>query len=240
MISAELFKLRYQRTPWVLTAIAAIVAAGPAIYFAFKPPEETIFYTEVLVGVFGLAGIIIGAIFGGWLLGHEYSQSTLRRVAILESRRTLLLAKKLAAGGITFAAMLAAALGLSAAVTLAVASMHGDSLVMAGVGTSLTSGLVMSFASALLAFGLSAITRSSMYSMLAVLVVVVMFDPLLAMIPTVGPYMPGASITHMSDWIAGADLTGAAASTTGAVLAAIGWLLGTLLVGNSMFARQDI
>lgn len=240
MISAELFKLRNQRTPWMLTAVAIVAMCGPAVYFLFRPPSEVTLYTEVLSGILGLAGMIVGAIFGGWVLGHEYAQSTLQRVATLEPRRSLLLGKKLAAGIGVFAVMLATALAVSGAFTWIVAVVNGHTLVTTGLVTSLIPSLVLSFAAVLLAFGLSAVTRSSTYSMLTVLVALVMFEPLLGLIPKVGPYTPGSSIVQMADWAAGVDASVYSAGTTGVVAAALAWIIGTLFVGSQVFARRDI
>lgn len=245
MISAEIYKLRNQRTPWVLTSLATIAMFAPSVYFLFRQPSDASSYAEAVIAVFSLMSIVVGAVLGGWLLGHEYGQSTLRRVALIEARRPRLLLSKLGAGLLvlltSFAASVAGALGVAALVAL----IHGDTLVMTDFASSVFSSGIVGVAVALLAFGLSAITRSSAYSTLTVLVIMLIFSPLLSLIPTVGAYTPGQVITQVSLWIAQVPADtggfgGASITNARALVASLGWVGGTLLAGQQVFSRQDI
>lgn len=246
MIAAELFKLRNQRTPWVLTAVATLAMTAPVVYFLFRQPGDAATYASAVTNVFSIMAMMVGAIIGGWLLGHEYSQSTLRRVALLEARRSTLLAIKLVAGLIvligSYVASVAAALGMA----WLVASLHGDTMVMTGIYSSFVSGALVGMASAIMAFGISAITRSSAYSTLTVLAAMLIFSPLLSLVPKVGVYSPGLVIQQTADKLArvsnevGAAFGGQGLSDTRAILATLAWVGGTLLVGQQVFKRQDI
>ena len=112
MTRPELFKLTHHRTPWVLAgALTLFTLAAPA-WYAFRGPTDPSLYLETMTGVFGLAAALLAAVFGAWIVGHEYRQGTLRRVVASDARRGRLLAVKAMVGAGAFAVVTAVVAGL--------------------------------------------------------------------------------------------------------------------------------
>ncbi len=205
MIRTELFKLRTHRTPWMLLAnlVAALVVAP--IYYAIKEPAAANDVVETFVGVFGGVAPMLGTVLGGWIVGHEYRQGTLRRVIGNDARRTRLIATK---GGVALAAMaggLVAAAGVGARASAASGASFDGSIEWDGVVRDLLSGGVLTGVTASIAFSLSILFRSDTYGMLGALGIMVIVGPLLTLTPRVGKYTPSALGEDVSQWIAGAD-----------------------------------
>ena len=236
---AELYKTRHHRLPYVVTALGAMAAAAPGIYFMFRPADSPELYTETVIGVAGLYLILAAAIFGGWILGHEYRQHTLRRVVAVDASRPRVLAAKAIAGSIALSVMSAVVVGAGFGVGAIAAAMDGSSLGTADMGRQLAAVAVPVVISAVVAFGASAAFRSDTYATLAALGLVVVFSPLLALIPTVGPYTLGALMESVTSWVGTEAITPAEGATT-TVLALGAWLAGSVAVGGALFARRDL
>ena len=236
---AELYKTRHHRLPYVLTALGAIAAAAPGVYFMFRPADSPGIYTQAVMGVAGLYLVLAAAIFGGWILGHEYRQNTMRRVVAVDAFRPRLLIGKAIAGSIVLVAMAAVVIGSGLGVGAVAAAIDGSSLGTADLGRQLLAVALPTVVTAVVAFGCSAAFRSDTYATLAALGLVVVFGPLFALIPTVGPYTLGALTTSATVWVG----TEAISPDEGAVVtvaALFAWLAAAVGVGTALFDRRDL
>lgn len=238
MTKAELYKIRHHRLPFVVTAIGVVAAVAPAVYYLFRAPSEASFYLEAATAAASIYLILAAAIFGGWMLGHEYRQETLRRVVAVDARRGRLLAAKAGAGLLGFAAMFATVIGSGIGSAALAAAVNGDDLVTTDLGRAVGAGAAGSFIALAVAFGASAILRSDTYATLFSLGAVVVFSPILALIPTVGDFTLGSLSDAVSTWILDAETPSRGATVTLVALAA--WIAGIGAAGLGLFSRRDI
>ena len=237
MITAELYKTSHHRTPLVLTGLGALATMAPGAYFLFSRPEAADFYTGAVAAVFSAVGVLVAAVLGGWVLGHEYRQSTTRRVVGLDARRGRLLGAKAVAGIVTFAVMMAAMLAAGLGAAALAAAVNGDALVTANLVRDIGSALIPAAVAAVVAFGASSIFRNDAYATLTSLGLVLIFGPLLSLIPKVGPYMLSTAIGDLSSYVAEpASIT----NVSTALITATAWIAGFVLVGRQLFVRRDI
>lgn len=238
MIRTELFKLRHLRTPMVLlgTLSASLVIAP--IYYAIKNPADISDLTATFTGIFQIVAALLAAVFGGWLVGHEFRQGTLRRVLGSDARRGRLLATKSVVGLGTFLAGLATAAGIGALATLASAASFGETVVWDGVFREVLGAGFIPLVVAAISFGLSIVLRSDTYAMLGSLGLMIIVGPLLGLIPTIGKYMPSQLAADVASWISNVD--GAVVSIVPASLVLAGTIGALGLVAATTFQRQDV
>ena len=203
MNRTELFKLRTHRTPWVLLSILVISLVVAPIYFAIKPPDNTAAVTDAFLGVSGILAPLLAAVFGGWIVGHEFRQGTLRRVLGNDARRGRLIATKATIGLTALVAGMSAAVGVGALASAASTASFGETIVWDGVLREVLSGGFFALVTAAVAFGLSILLRSDTYAMLGALGLMIIVGPLLTLIPTVGKYTPSALTNDVTAWIGG-------------------------------------
>ncbi|MGH1488009.1 MAG: ABC transporter permease [Acidimicrobiales bacterium] len=239
MTRTELFKLRSHRTPWVLLATLVTSLVIAPIYYAIKNPENSQAVIETFGGVFGAVTPLIGTIFGGWLVGHEFRQGTMRRVLGNDARRHRLIATKALVGLGAFAAGMSTAAGIGALASAVSVASFGETLMWDGVVRDILSGGFMALVPAAIAFGLSILLRSDTYAMLGALALMIIVAPLLTLIPRVGKYTPSALAADVSLWISGTgeQLGVAIAPASAGLAASIGVLAGAAVV---TFHRSDI
>ena len=237
-IRAEIFKIRAHRLPLVLTLLGAVAAAAPGVYFMFKAPDDAASYLGAGAGVFGLYAILAGAVFGGWVLGHEYRQETLRRVIPVDARRGRLLAAKALAGVIAFAVMLLAMFGVAVGSAAVAAAVNGDSLVTANLGRDLGSLMLVAAVAAVVSFTTSAVFRSDTYATLTSLGALVVFAPLLGLVPAIGDFTIGSLATELAGWVA--DSTDPKRGVAATSVALTAWVAALAAVGSSLFIRRDV
>lgn len=238
MIRTELFKLRTHRTPWVLLAVLVASVLIAPIYFAIKEPTDTAELIEALGGVFAVMAPLLGVVFGGWIVGHEFRQGTMRRVLGNDARRGRLIATKgvVGLGALTSGTSLAA--GVGALASAASASSFGGTIVWDGVFRDLLSGGLPALVTAAVAFGLSILLRSDTYAMIGALGIMMIVGPLLTLIPRIGKYMPSALANDVTLWVAGSDeLVVAIVPATLGLTATVGALATVAMVA---FSRSDI
>ncbi len=108
-------------------------------------------------------------------------------------------------------------------------------------GRTMLTAILSGLASATIAYGLSAITRSDAFAMVGTVAMVFILEPLLALIPTFGSYtLVGALVRVLA---AINDEAGAATGELSLGAAAVTltvWLVGLLGVGALSFARRDV
>lgn len=196
MIRTELFKLRTHRTPWVLLSIlVASLLAGP-IYFAIRKPADTITVIDTLTGVFSGMAPLLGAVFGSWVVGHEFRQGTLRRVLGNDARRGRLLAAKAVVGLAAVVVGQSIAVGTGALASVASSAIFDGTLTWDGVFRDLLGSGFLTLLTATLAFSFSILFRSDTYGMLGAVALMLIVGPLLTLIPTIGKYtLPPRSAT---------------------------------------------
>ena len=203
MIRTELFKLRTHRTPWVLFTILIVSLCVAPIYFAIKPPNDAAAVTDAFLGVSGILAPLLAAVFGGWIVGHEFRQGTLRRVLGNDARRGRLIATKATIGLTALVAGMSLVVGVGALASAVSAASFGKTIVWDGVLRDVLSGGFFAVVTAAVAFGLSILLRSDTYAMLGALGLMIIVGPLLTLVPTVGKYTPSALANDVTAWISG-------------------------------------
>jgi ABC-type transport system involved in multi-copper enzyme maturation permease subunit len=237
MIQAERYKIRHHRTPWVLTALGALATLAPATYLAFRAPDDPALYLDAFIGGYALYGLLSAAILGGWALGHEYRQNTLKRVVAVDARRARLLGAKAAAGAVALFAMLATTLAAGLGSAWLAATVNDDELVSGQL--SLATTMPAMPVAAFIAFCLSAVFRSDMYATLAALAVMAIFPGLLAQLPTIGDFTPAVLTDQLSERFASPDATMNHSVAITAAAAAT-WIATLTLGASALFTRRDI
>ena len=238
MIRTELFKLRHLRTPSVLlgTLTASLLIAP--VYYAIRNPADVSDLTATFTGVFQIVAALLAAVFGGWLVGHEFRQGTLRRVLGSDARRGRLIATKAGVGLVTLVAGLAVAAGVGALATVASAASFGETVVWDGVLREVLGGGFIPLVIAAISFGLSIVLRSDTYAMLGSLGLMIIVGPLLSLIPTVGKYMPSQLAADVAAWISNVDEAVVSIVPASLVLAGTIGALG--VVAATTFQRRDV
>lgn len=238
MIRTELFKLRTHRTPWVLLIILVVSLCIAPIYLAIKNPADTADFTGAYLGVAAIMGPLLGAVFGGWLIGHEFRQGTLRRVLGNDARRGRLIATKAVVGLVAATTGLSIAAGIGALASVASVASFGETIEWDGVFRDLLGGGAFALITAAVAFGLSILLRSDTYAMLGALGIMLIVGPLLSAIPRVGKYTPWALTADVTAWISGTgELEVAIVPASLGLAASIGVLT---LAAMVTFHRGDI
>lgn len=239
MTSAELFKIRTQRTPLVcaLTLLAGVLI--PSIVMIWYTPSDPAAYEEGFEGTFQILTILLGIVFGGWLLGSEYRQGTVKRMLTSEPRRLRALVTK-------------AVIGLSAmAIVTTVAALVGwaaaryvgsiNDVTVSWDGRTLLAGGVTALFGALLAYGLSVVTRSDSFAMVGSVVLLLVFEPLFSLIPKIGKYRLGGALTRIEETVSGSQgMTLDSISLGAAGLTVAAWIGTVAIAGALLFRTRDV
>ena len=239
MTRTELFKLRTHRTPWVLLVTLSAALSVAPIYYAIKNPDNATDVIDTLVGVFGVVPPLLAAVFGGWIVGHEFRQGTLRRVLGSDARRGRLIATKAVVGLGAMVGGMTIAVGVGALASIASAASFGETIVWDGILRDLLSSGFLALVVAAIAFTFSILFRSDTYAMLGSLGLLLILGPLLTLIPTIGKYTPAALADDVTLWISGSgEELGVAILTASLGLAAfIGFLSAAAM---ATFHQRDI
>ncbi len=240
-MNAELFKIRKHRMPWILTGLVTLAGLLPSGYWLFT--RSDVVEALAVADVLQLSWALVAAVFGGWVLGHEYRQHTLRRSISVDARRDVLLVRKAVTGLAVMSVMLATSFAVSVGGVYLVGALNNATTVGDELVRNLAATGFVALASYLVAFAVSAITRSDTYAMLTSLGVLVVFQPLLALVPRIGKFMPGSVTGQVAGWISSAEVdfggVGLDSNMTAALVAAA-WIGGTALVGRQLFVSRDI
>lgn len=240
MFSAELYKLRTHRTPLVCAAVLLIGVLAPSAVMLFYTPSDPSAYGETFTTVYQILAPLISIAFGGWLLGTEYRQDTAKRMLASEPRRLRALAAKATAGLAAISAGLAVTGGVGWLGARLVGSLNNYTF--GWNGRELLAGALFAVGAAVVAFALSAITKSDSFAMVGTLALVLILDPLLGLIPKVGDYTFGSALGTLTNKVAGGgDAFDPAALSTGiASLTLTLWFAAFLGAGGYLFATRDI
>ncbi len=239
MINAERFKLRTHRTPLVCAVVLLAGVLAPSIALIWYDPPDPSMYTDNFTDSFEALSVLLAVVFGGWLLGTEYRQGTVKRLLSTEPRRVRAFATKGAVG----AGAMSVALSVTAVVGWAAARLVGsmNDVVVSWDGREMLAGGITALIAATVSYSLSAVTRSDAFAMVGTLALILILEPLLGAIPRVGTYSMGSALDGISVWIAGdaTELPDAPSIGT-AALTLVQWLGACVGGGVTLFARRDV
>jgi ABC-2 type transport system permease protein len=237
----EITKIRSLPTPaWCLAIVVTCFLLGIAATVAWGPGEDS---SAIDVAV-GIPTLIASIVFGVWMFGVEFGQSTLRRTLTADPRRGRLIAIKLLVTLLCVAGV--TALLYAAAVPLydLASSGHDQSIEAGTVARYGASALVSNLVYATVGFAFALITTSMAGGITLTLVFIFVIDTVTSIIPKVGDFAMGPALSAITDNISGydSDLFGEAISSVGPgdVAIILGWLVGLMLLGCLRFMRSEV
>ena len=240
MLSAEFYKLRAHRTPLAIFAVVLLGVLAPSAVLAFYTPDSATAYNDIWTTVFELLGPLTAIVFGSWLIGTEYKQGTLKRMLTTEPRRARAIGAKATAGVVATVAGLATVAVTGFGAAWLVGNLNDTAVtwdsrqILAAIFTSLVSAAI--------GFALSTVTRNAAFGMVAGIGMLLVFDPLLSLIPTVGDYTLGSVLGIVDSAISGTESAFETASlaTSTAVITLGAWM--ALLGGAAarLFMSRDV
>jgi ABC-2 type transport system permease protein len=223
-VRAELLKLAGLPAAWVAAALGLVIPALLVTLNSRAVPAGTdTGFVELTVGVLG--PLVLGTVAAG----SEYRGGQIRTSLVCVPSRLRLLAVK--AGAVTLTVAVTAA--LSAVLTLALAG-----ALTGGAGPRIAGVVVYWVLGALLAYGITLLTRSGVLPLTVLIVntTAVSFSYLLTKVTPLAAYLPdlaGARM-YLHDTHTPGDLTPV---TGGLVMAA--WVAALLGVAGYVFHRRD-
>lgn len=244
MTRAELYKLRTHRTPLITSLVLLLGVLTPSVVLIWYSPQTPAAYGTAFTATYGILATLLAVVFGGWLLGTEYRQDTVKRFLTTEPRRLRALGTKAAVGGGALAVALAATAAIGWTAARVVGSMND--VTVAWNGRELLAATVTALVAAAVAFGLSALTRSDSFAMVGTVAMLLVLDPLLTLIPKIGKYSFGSALGVITDEIEGAaSAVGpfaepAALSTGTATMTIAAWMVVLVGTGVALFAHRDV
>ncbi len=185
------------------------------------------------------SALLLGIVFGGWLLGTEYRQDTVKRLLINEPRRLRALTTKglVGAGAMSVVIALIAGVGWTAA--RLVGSMNDATVPFDG--RSLLAFSVSALVAAAFAYSLSAVTRSDSFAMVGTVATILVVGLPLSLVPRVGKYTVFPAITRVEEWVSGTPTESLSTLSAGAAAITLAaWLVGFLTTGAVLFVRRDV
>lgn len=238
MKTAEIYKLRTHRTPIVCAAVLLIGVLIPSVVLIWYTPSDPSAYSSYR-DVLETLSLILAIVFGGWLLGTEYRQGTVKRLLTSEPRRMRALGTKAVVGAGAMSAVFAAIAGIGWAVARVVGSTND--VTVGFEGRAVLAFGISALIAATVAYCLSAVTRSDAFAMVGTVVVILVLGPMLSLIPKVGQYTLLSALITVEEWVGGiategpGDLSNSAALITLAV-----WLAVFVAGGTVLFAKRDV
>ena len=239
MIRAEIYKLRTHRTPWVCAAALLVGVVSPSIVLIWYTPNDPSAYTTNLTEAYDVLGVLLGIVFGGWLLGTEYRQHTIKRFLTSETRRLRAFTTKGLVGAGAMSVVLGAVGTIGWAAARIVGSMHD--VTVTWQGRTMLAAALTGLVAAAVAYSLSAITRSDSFAMVGTVALVLILDPFLGLIPRFGKYTLGSALNHMYHSVSGTQyLEVVELSTSTATFLLIAWIAALLSIAGALFTRRDV
>jgi ABC-type transport system involved in multi-copper enzyme maturation permease subunit len=241
MLRAELYKIATHRVPRVCLFVMLVGIVGPSLALLFYTPKTPSAYATSFRHVYEILPSVVAIAFGGWILGTEYRQDTMKRMLTTEPRRLRTLGAKATAGSV----VLAAALGAVAVFGWLAARIVGaaNDYTVAWPGRQFLPGALFALGAATLAFAFSSILRSDAMAMVAALALVLILDPLLGMIPRVGRFtFAGAleTLTSRAGGSAGGLFDTSLLTNAQAWVTLVGWLALFLGTAGHLFRTRDV
>lgn len=245
LIRAEALRLASTRTYWLLAAGAiALIAGGVAPTAAATSFTGGISPARQVLAIAGLAQTV-ALIAGALSVTGEFRHKTITPAVLITPRRSPVLAAKLitlAGAGLAFGL---AATGMATAITLPLlAARHIPAGVSASGATAIIAGGAIATAlAAALGVGAGAIIRNQAVTVIAVLALLYVAEPVLGFIPGLGPAVRqyglgglAAATTQTVGFPANAHLLG----QPGAALILAGYAAAALIAGAALLRSRDI
>ena len=239
MTRAEIYKLRTHRTPLVCTVGLFIGVLAPSIVMIWYSPTDSSSYAEAFSSMFESLSLLMGIVFGGWLLGTEYRQGTVKRLLTSEPRRLRALTTKGLVGAGAMSAVLALIAGVGWLAARFVGSMNDATVPLDG--RSLLAFIISAVVAAAIAYSLSAITRSDSFAMVGTVATIFVVGLPLSVVPKVGRYTVFPAITRVEEWVSGNTTESLSTLSAGAgVITLAAWLVAFLTAGAVLFVSRDV
>jgi ABC-type transport system involved in multi-copper enzyme maturation permease subunit len=240
-LASELLKLRTTRTAALLVLAAAgltllgVFVEGISATAAELAADEQ---QRTLLGA-GSSGAVLFATFAGLLaVTGEFRYGTIRPTLLVQPRRRIVLAAKLAAAGLTGIVLAVVCLALSLGAGLALLAARGVELAPAGDDlVALAAGSIAAAAlSALLGVAIGALIRNQVGAIVAVVAYAFLVDAtLFAAAPDAGRFLPGKA----GDALAGQPVEHLLSPAAGA-LALAAWTLAFVVAATVRTDRSDV
>jgi ABC-type transport system involved in multi-copper enzyme maturation permease subunit len=240
-LASELLKLRTTR----MAALLLLAAAGLTLLGVFVEGLSASVaelagddQQRTLLGA-GSSGAVLFATFAGLLaVTNEFRYGTIRPTLLVEPRRRVVLAAKLAAAAIAGALFAAVCLGLSVGAGLAILAARDVDLVPgSGDLLALAAGTVAAAVlSGLLGVAIGTLIRNQVGAIVAVVAYAFLVDAtLFAAAPDVGRFLPGKA----GDALAGQPVDGLLSPAVGAAALAA-WTLAFVVAASVRNDRSDV
>jgi len=218
-----------------------LAVLAPAAVLSFYTPSAQAAYSEAWSATYGLIGPLVAIVFGGWLLGTEYRQGTTKRILTAEPRRMRALGTKGAVGAGALSILLATSAVAGWGAAWIVGNMNDVSI--AWNGRELLAAGLFALAAGVVSFALSAITRSDSFAMVGSVALVLVLDPLLSLIPTIGDYTFVTAVSTLTDEVAGSVSAfgdSASLSVVGALITSGAWFAAFIGGAAYLFSTRDV
>jgi ABC-type transport system involved in multi-copper enzyme maturation permease subunit len=240
-LSSELLKLRTTRTAALLLLAAAaltllgVFVEGISASVAELAPDDQ---QRTLLGA-GSSGAVLFATFAGLLtVTSEFRYGTIRPTLLVQPRRRIVLAAKLAAAALAGILLAVVCLALSLGAGLAILAVRGVELAPTGRDLlALAAGTVAAAAlSALLGVAIGTLIRNQVGAIVAVVAYAFLVDAtLFSAAPGVGRFLPGKA----GDALAGQPVEKLLSPGAGA-LALAAWTLAFVAAAAVRSDRSDV
>ncbi|HSE80661.1 MAG TPA: ABC transporter permease [Gaiellaceae bacterium] len=240
-LSSELLKLRTTRTVGLLLLAATgltalgVVVEGISSTLAELAGEEQ---QRTLLGA-GSSGAVVFATFAGLIaVTSEFRYGTIRPTLLVQPRRRVVLAAKLAAAALAGALFAVVCMALSLGAGLAILSARGVDVAPGGADfVALAAGTTAAAAlSALLGVAIGALIRNQVGAIVAVVAYAFLIDAtLFAAVPGVGRYLPGKA----GDALAGQPVEHLLSPALGALVLAA-WTVALVAAATVRNDRSDV
>ena len=245
LLRAEGLRLRTARTYWLLAAGAIVLIAGVvALTAAAARFTDGTSPARSALAIAGLAQTV-ALIAGVLCVTGEFRHKTITPAVLITPRRARLLGAKLITLAVAGLAFGLAATGIAAAIVLPLLAGRHIPAGLSGTGTAaiIAGGGIATALCAAIGVGAGAIIRSQVGAIIAVLAVLYVAEPLLGLVPHLGPAIQryglgglAAAATRTAGYPGSAHLLGQAA----AALMLAGYATAALLAGAALLSRRDI
>jgi ABC-2 type transport system permease protein len=245
LIRAEALKLRSIRTFWLLAlgalALITIGVAATAAATSYRPGTSPARATLELAGLAQTFALLAGAL----AVTSEFRHRTIIQAVLITPRRIPLLAAKLITLAVTGLVFGLAATGAAAAIARPVlAARHIptqiDGAQLAGI---ITGGGIATALAAALGVGLGTIIRNQVGTIIAVLCLLYVAEPLLGYIPHLGPAVATYGLGGLASGATGTIGFPASAHLLGQATAALvlaAYTLAAAVAGAALLRNRDI
>lgn len=238
IFTSELVKLRALPTPRITAAICFGLTAVVALIVLATNPSDPSVYQDVPTGPAQLFATIASIVLGAWVFGIEFSQGTLRRVLTGEPRRAVVLAVKAVVAAVGTAAFATLLMTFAVLLTLLVAAVNSVDVDAGAAFNLLPSMAIQGSLTALMAGGLTVLTRSYAGGMIATFALVLIVDGIIGLWSTIRDYTFGVSLSSIQS-----TFDSASSAPTHplwlSVLIALAWVAGLSAPGVFRFLRGD-